>query len=84
MNALLDVWGAENIQSQLDEICRNKTVYQRVARMLSDLGYERTWQQCKTKVKNLVQRYRKVRKRCSGECKVEKVCFDKPSSGEGP
>ena len=27
---------------------------------MRDLGYKSTWQQCKTKVKNLTQRYRKV------------------------
>ena len=34
--------------------------YQQIATALADLGYERTWQQCKTKIKNLTQRYRKV------------------------
>ena len=50
-NALLDVWGGENVQNQLDEISRNRIVYQGVVRSLSQLGYERTWQQCKTKIK---------------------------------
>ena len=58
--ALLDVWGADNVQRHLDGVVRNRTVYQRVANGLAELGFERTWQQCKTKVKNLVQRYRKV------------------------
>ena len=35
MNALLDIWGADSIQSQLDGITRNKTVHQQVASMLS-------------------------------------------------
>ena len=58
--ALLDVWGADNVQCSLDRVVRNRTVYQRVANGLAELGFEQTWQQCKTKVKNLVQRYRKV------------------------
>ena len=58
--ALLDVWGADSVQRELDGIVRNRTVYMKVASGLAELGYDRTWQQCKTKVKNLVQRYRKV------------------------
>ena len=69
--ALLDVWGADSIQSQLDGIVRNKLVYQKVASDLAELGYERTWQQCKTKIKNLVQKYRKV---SENFCVLE-VCY---------
>ena len=52
----MDVWGADSIQSQLDGIVRNKVVYQKVASNLAELGYECTWQQCKTKIKYLVQK----------------------------
>ena len=34
-NTLLYVWGADSVQSQLDGVYRNKTVYQRVTSMLS-------------------------------------------------
>ena len=58
--ALLGVWGDADIQTQLDGVARNRSIYQQIATALADLGYERTWQQCKTKIKNLTQRYRKV------------------------
>ena len=58
--ALLGVWGAANVQSQLDRVVRNKTIYEKIAKDLQALGYNRTWEQCRTKVKNLVKRYRKV------------------------
>ena len=58
--ALLGVWGAADVQSQLDRVVRNKTIYERIAKDLQALGYNRTWEQCRTKVKNLVKRYRKV------------------------
>ena len=45
------VWGAENIQNQLDEISRKRIVYQGVTRSLSQLGYAHTWQQGKTMIK---------------------------------
>ena len=65
--ALLGIWGAADVQSQLDGIVRNKVIYQKVATALAELGYEHTWQQCKTEIKNLTQRYKKV---CSGEIEV--------------
>ena len=58
--ALIAIWGQENVQSQLDRIHRNRDVYQRIAMELEDAGYVKTWQQCRTKIKNLTQKYRKV------------------------
>ena len=58
--ALLGVWGAEDVQRQLDGIVRNRIIYEKIAAELAELGYERTWQQCKTKIRNMIQKYRKV------------------------
>lgn len=58
--ALVAIWGAEDVQSQLDGVSRNRCVYDKIAAAMKDTGFHRTWQQCKTKVKNLTQRYRKV------------------------
>lgn len=57
---LIGIWGEEEIQTALDGVVRNKVVYQKVATALSALGHSKNWQQCRTKVKNLVQRYKKV------------------------
>ena len=59
--SLLGIWGAADVQSKLDGMVRNKTIYEQIAPELEVLDYERTWQQCRTKIKNLVKRYRKVR-----------------------
>ena len=59
--ALISVWGQANVQSQLDGVMRNRVIFERIARDMEELGYERTWQQCRTKIKNLTQKYRKVR-----------------------
>ena len=53
--------GQENVQSQLDMVARNHTIFENIATQLEEMGYSRTWQQCHTKMKNLTQRYRKVR-----------------------
>ena len=58
--ALLSMWGEQNIQSQVDWVVRNKVIYEKVAENLHELGYDFTWKQCRTKVKNLTQSYRKV------------------------
>ena len=58
--ALIAIWGEENVQSQLDRAHSNRDVYQRIAMELEDIGYVKTWQQCRTKIKNLTQKYRKV------------------------
>ena len=58
--ALVGVWGAEDVQSQLDGVARNKAIFEKIASSLANHGYNRTWQQCKTKIKNLIQKYRKV------------------------
>lgn len=60
IRALVSVWGQESIQSELEGVQRNRTIYQRIARELKDQGYDKTWKQCRTKIKNLTQKYRKV------------------------
>ena len=59
--ALIAVWGEADVQGQLDSVKRNKDIYQRIAAELSEQGWSKSWKQCRVKVKNLTQRYRKVR-----------------------
>ena len=49
--ALFGVWGQQNVQSELDGVTRNSTVFERFAKEMKELGFERTWQQCRTKIK---------------------------------
>ena len=58
--ALVSVWGEANIQEELDGVTRNKVIYEKITKELEGLGYTRTWKQCRTKIKNLTQAYRKV------------------------
>ena len=44
-------WGDETIQSLLEGCKRNKHVYERIACDLEENGYERTWSQCRDKIK---------------------------------
>ena len=38
--SLLGIWGAADVQSKLDGVLRNKTIYEQIARELEVLGYE--------------------------------------------
>ena len=58
--ALISIWGQEDVQRELDGVARNRTIYERVASELRKVGVEKTWQQCRSKIKNLTFRYRKV------------------------
>lgn len=59
-SVLVGVWGGESVQRQLDSVARNRSVFENIAKEMKNLGYDRSWQQCKTKIKNLTHRYRKV------------------------
>lgn len=58
--ALVSAWSQENVQSQLDGVVRNRTVYEKVSMKLREMGYEKRWEQCRTRIKNLTTKYRKV------------------------
>ena len=57
---LVSIWGEVDVQSQLDGVVRNKVVYEKISWEMEISGFTRTWQQCRTKIKNLTHKYRKV------------------------
>ena len=59
--ALLNLWGDITVQRQLDSAKRNKPIFQRLQQDLAALGFIRTWEQCRVKIKNLTATYRKLR-----------------------
>ena len=59
--ALLGVWGEADVQSQLDGVSRNHVIFEKIATSLREMGHNKTWEQCRTKIKNMVVKYRKVR-----------------------
>ena len=59
--ALLSIWGSEQIQSKLDGVVRNKNIYERISNQLSKSGVSRNWKQCRDSVKNLLAKYRKIK-----------------------
>ena len=61
VRALIAIWGEDNIQEELDGAVRNKVIlnFDDIAMKMRQKGYERDWQQCRTKVKNLKKDYKK-------------------------
>ena len=52
--ALISIWGEQNIQEQLDGV-------RKIAAAMRAKGHRFDYKQCRTKVKNLTAKYRKVK-----------------------
>ena len=76
VNALLAVWGEEDIQAKLDGVTRNIKVLEAIAQRLHDFGFEgRTAVQCREKIKKLKGDYRKIKahnNKSGRNCKTSK------------
>uniref|UniRef100_A0A8C9MNN7 Myb/SANT-like DNA-binding domain-containing protein n=1 Tax=Serinus canaria TaxID=9135 RepID=A0A8C9MNN7_SERCA len=59
--ALLEIWGEADVQSALDGNFRNSHVYRDVACRLAELGFERTPEQCRIRIKGLKRQYYQAR-----------------------
>ena len=51
--ALVSVWSQSNVQNHLDVVTRNRIVFEKIAKEMAELGFERTWQQEQKKDGNL-------------------------------
>ena len=58
IKALIGVWAEGDIQKKFDGSVRNKEIYKKLASDLQEQGYDRDWEQCKSKIKNLKTEYR--------------------------
>ena len=58
---LIKVWGNDKIQEELDEATRNKVIFAKISEEMKKEGYNRDWQQCRGKIKNLKGEYRVVK-----------------------
>ena len=58
---LIDFWGEENIQDELERCSKNRRIYERIATEMQKAGYNRTAIQCRDKIKKLGRITRKPR-----------------------
>ena len=68
---LIAIWGEDKIQQELDGAVRNQV---NIATKMQQKGYERDWQQCKTKIKNLKKEYRQVKDNNGQTGRGRKTC----------
>ena len=88
--SLIEEWGDEKIQEQLEGCTRNKAIYEKVARALDASGHSRTAVQCREKIKKLKRDYRKMkdhngktgrgRKKWHFYDKMDEILGDRPAT----
>uniref|UniRef100_A0A8C5TA21 ATP-dependent (S)-NAD(P)H-hydrate dehydratase n=1 Tax=Malurus cyaneus samueli TaxID=2593467 RepID=A0A8C5TA21_9PASS len=72
--ALLEIWGEADVQSALDGNFRNSHVYRDVACRLAELGFERTPEQCRIRIKGLKRQYYQARDGLKKNGHARKIC----------
>jgi len=58
---LVEIWADEEIQSRLSAMIRKHNIWDNIAAKLNNNDYKRTASQCKTKIHNLEQKYKKAK-----------------------
>ena len=72
--ALLSFWGQDLVQRQLTNSKRTRHVWASIADHINKLGYQRTAEQVRTRVFNMIAEYRRIMKQPTEE-KKKKCCF---------
>ncbi|XP_065895990.1 myb/SANT-like DNA-binding domain-containing protein 7 [Dysidea avara] len=58
---LIEIWGEQTIQEQLEGCKRNREVFDKISREMAVAGFTRTGPQCREKVKKLKGEYKKIK-----------------------
>ena len=61
VKVLLEIWGDEKIQSEMDGAKRKHPLHEKIATKMKTKGYNRDADQIKTKIKNLKSTYRSIK-----------------------
>lgn len=64
--ALIEIWGEEDVQRALRGSVHNGYVYAEISERMQDLGFSKTSEQCRWKVKSLRNNFRQCydKKKC--------------------
>ncbi|XP_018542489.1 uncharacterized protein zgc:113263 isoform X2 [Lates calcarifer] len=73
--ALLDIWGSQDIQENLKGCTKNKHIFIQISQVMASQGYLRTPEQCQTRIKRLRANFRQFLEGRKGE-KQECKFFD--------
>ena len=58
---LIEIWGDDNIQAQLEGCRKNRGVFEKIVHRLKQANYDRTIEQCRVKMKKLKQEYKRIK-----------------------
>lgn len=72
--ALISIWGDARVQQELDGAVRNKAVFEKISRKMTEMGFVRDWKQCRAKLKNLKVGYKAVKDHNGRSGRGRKVC----------
>ncbi|XP_051566497.1 ATP-dependent (S)-NAD(P)H-hydrate dehydratase-like isoform X2 [Myxocyprinus asiaticus] len=72
--ALLNIWGEHDVQTALDGNFRNSHVYRDVSNRLCELGFDRTPDQCRIRVKSLKRQYFQAKEGSKKNGQYHKMC----------
>jgi len=59
--ATITIWGSEEIQHKLIGTVRNRNTYERVALELVKNRVDRSWKQCRDRIKSILAKYHKTK-----------------------
>ena len=58
---LIELWGEDKIQAELEGCKRNAHIFEKIAREMAGAGFDRSGTQCRDKIKKLRAEYRKIK-----------------------
>ncbi|KAF5901916.1 zinc finger and SCAN domain-containing protein 29-like, partial [Clarias magur] len=58
---LIGIWSEDEVQRELEGTVRNQKVFQKISQRMWDLGYNRSPDRCRVKIKKLKQDYRRLK-----------------------
>lgn len=58
---LIGIWSEDEVQRELEGTVRNQKVFQKISQRMWELGYNRSPDRCRMKIKKLKQDYRKLK-----------------------
>jgi len=73
---LLSLWGQDMVQRQLTNSKRTRHVWEKIAEKIKEHGFERTPEQVRTRVFNMIAEYRRILKNPTPERKKKCIFFD--------
>ncbi|RWS13106.1 hypothetical protein B4U79_14852 [Dinothrombium tinctorium] len=73
---LLSLWGQDMVQRQLTNSKRTRHVWEKIAERIREHGFDRTADQVRTRVFNMIAEYRRILKNPTPERKKKCIFFD--------